>query len=127
VFAFFAAGVTVGGWSGLTDAWADPVAYGVIVALVVGKPLGITVTTWLSSKIPGMALAPSLRWPDIIGMGMVAGIGFTVSLLISELTFGAGSSLDDHGKVGVLTGSVVSAVLGGTYLAVRDRHYRRIG
>ena len=127
VFAFFAAGVTVGGFSGLTDAWSDPVAYGVIVALVVGKPLGITVATWLSSKIPGMALAPSLRWPDIIGMGMVAGIGFTVSLLISELTFGAGSSLDDHGKVGVLTGSVVSAVLGGTYLAVRDRHYRRIG
>ncbi|HCT15495.1 MAG TPA: Na+/H+ antiporter NhaA [Corynebacterium nuruki] len=127
VFAFFAAGVTVGGWSGLTGSWTDPVAYGVIVALVVGKPLGITVATWLSSKIPGMALAPSLRWPDIIGMGMVAGIGFTVSLLISELTFGAGSSLDDHGKVGVLTGSVVSAVLGGTYLAVRDRHYRRIG
>jgi NhaA family Na+:H+ antiporter len=127
VFAFFAAGVTVGGFSGLTDAWSDPVAYGVIIALVVGKPLGITVTTWLSSKIPGMALAPSLRWPDIIGMGMVAGIGFTVSLLISELTFGPGSLLDDHGKVGVLTGSVLSAVLGGAYLSVRDRRYRHAG
>lgn len=124
LFAFFAAGVTVGGWSGLTDSWADPVAYGVIVALVVGKPLGITVTTWLSSRLPGMALAPSLRWPDIIGMGMVAGIGFTVSLLVSELTFGAGSVSDDHAKVGVLTASLLSALLGGTYLAVRDRRYR---
>lgn len=125
VFAFFAAGVTVGGWSGLTDSWTDPVAYGVIIALVVGKPLGITVTTWLTSKLPGMALAPSLKWPDIIGMGMVAGIGFTVSLLVSELTFGAGTVLDDHAKVGVLTASLLSAFLGGAYLTVRNRRYAR--
>ena len=125
VFAFVAAGVTVGGWSGLTDSWADPVAYGVIIALVAGKPLGITVTTWLTSKLPGMALASSLRWPDIIGMGMVAGIGFTVSLLVSELTFGAGTVLDDHAKVGVLTASLLSAILGGAYLAVRNRKYAR--
>lgn len=125
VFAFFAAGVTVGGWSGLTESWSDPVAYGVIIALVVGKPLGITLTTWLTSRLPGMALASSLRWPDIIGMGMVAGIGFTVSLLISELTFGAGSVSDDHAKVGVLTASLLSAVLGGAYLTVRNNKYRR--
>ena len=125
VFSFVAAGVTVGGWSGLTDSWADPVAYGVIIALVAGKPLGITVTTWLTSKLPGMALASSLRWPDIIGMGMVAGIGFTVSLLVSELTFGAGTVLDDHAKVGVLTASLLSAILGGAYLAVRNRKYAR--
>jgi NhaA family Na+:H+ antiporter len=123
VFAFFAAGVTVGGWSGLTDSWTDPVAYGVIIALVVGKPLGITLTTWLTSKLPGMALAPSLKWPDIIGMGMVAGIGFTVSLLVSELTFGAGTVLDDHAKVGVLTASLLSAILGGAYLTVRNRKH----
>jgi NhaA family Na+:H+ antiporter len=62
---------------------------------------------------------------DMIGMAFVAGIGFTVSLLVGELSFGTGSESDDHVKVGVLAGSLVAAAIGGSILAVRYRHYRK--
>lgn len=57
-------------------------------------------------------------------MGFVAGIGFTVSLLVGELSYGVGSESDDHVKVGVLAGSLLAALIGGTILAIRNRHYR---
>ena len=90
VFAFFAAGVTVGGWSGLVDALSDPVALGIITGLVVGKTIGISGSTWLLAKFTRAELDDELSWVDVIGMSMLAGIGFTVSLLIGELAFGAG-------------------------------------
>ena len=125
VFAFFSAGVTVGGLSGLVDSFGDTVTVGIAVALVAGKAIGITGGTFLVTRLPGLRLDPTLRWPDLVGMAFVAGIGFTVSLLVGELAFGPGSTADDHVKVGVLTGSLVAAVVGGTMLAVRARGYRR--
>jgi NhaA family Na+:H+ antiporter len=60
-------------------------------------------------------------------MAFVAGIGFTVSLLIGEISFGAGSIADDHAKVGILVGSVIAAAIGSAILGVRNARYRRRG
>jgi len=124
LFAFFSAGVTIGGIRGLAESFQDTIAPGIVAGLVLGKAIGITGTTFLVTRLPGLRIDPSLRWIDMIGMAFVAGIGFTVSLLVGELSFGVGSESDNHVKVGVLTGSLVAALIGGTMLAIRDRHYR---
>lgn len=126
VFAFFSAGVTVGGLSGLGASLTDSVALGIIAGLVVGKTVGIMGATWLVSRFTRAELDTDLRWPDIAGLSLLAGIGFTVSLLIGELAFGPGSSTDEHVKVGVLTGTLLAALLATAVLKPRDRRYRRI-
>ncbi|MBN9130573.1 MAG: Na+/H+ antiporter NhaA [Paenarthrobacter ureafaciens] len=124
VFAFFSAGVALGGWDGLTSAMTDPVAAGIIIALVVGKPVGILTTTWLLTKVTRAALDKSLAWIDVLGVSMLAGIGFTVSLLVAELSFGQGNPHDDHAKVAILAASLVAALLAAAVLSTRNRHYR---
>jgi Na+:H+ antiporter, NhaA family len=126
VFAFFAAGVTVGGLDGLTDALTDPVALGIVIGLVVGKPIGILASTWLLATFTRADLDDDLTWVDVTGMALLAGIGFTVSLLIGELAFGSGSARDDHVKVGVLVGSLAATLLAALVLRARNRVYRRI-
>ncbi|MGO2684557.1 MAG: Na+/H+ antiporter NhaA [Microbacterium sp.] len=125
VFAFFSAGVAVGGAEGFVSAFSDPIVIGIVLALVVGKPLGITVATWLVTRIRRIDLDPALRWVDIAGVGILAGIGFTVSLLVAELSFAAGSEAHDHAKVAILTASVVAAVVASILLSARNRRYRR--
>ncbi|MFQ1001905.1 Na+/H+ antiporter NhaA [Modestobacter sp. SSW1-42] len=126
VFAFFSAGVTVGGLSGLGSALSDSVAIGIVVGLVAGKTVGIAGATWLVSRFTRAELDPELGWPDVIGLAMLGGMGFTVSLLIGELAFGAGSLRDEHVKVGVLTGTLLAALLAAVVLRLRDRRYRLI-
>jgi NhaA family Na+:H+ antiporter len=126
VFAFFSAGVTVGGLSGLRVALTDSVALGIVVALVAGKTIGITAATWLVSRFTRAELDADLGWPDVLGLALLGGIGFTVSLLIGELAFGAGSERDEHVKVGVLVGTIAAALLAGVVLRLRNRRYRRI-
>lgn len=125
VFAFFSAGVAVGGTEGLASAFGDPVVLGIVLALVVGKPIGITLATWIITRVRRIDLDPSLRWIDITGVGLLAGIGFTVSLLVAELSFAAGSAQHDHAKVAVLTASVLAAVVASILLGSRNRRYRR--
>lgn len=126
VFAFFAAGVTVVGGEGIAAQIADPVTVGIMVGLVVGKALGVLTATWLVQRVTRAALAAELSWWDVLGAALLAGIGFTVSLLIGELAFGAGSDRDDHVKVGVLLGSLLSALTATGVLRIRNRHYRRL-
>ncbi len=126
VFAFFSAGVTVGGLSGLGASLTDTVAIGIVVGLVAGKAIGISGATWLVSRFTRAQLDTDLRWPDVVGLSLLAGIGFTVSLLIGELAFGTGTERDDHVKVGVLLGTLLAAVLATLVLKPRDRVYRRI-
>ena len=126
VFAFFAAGVTVGGVDGLAEALTEPVALGIVSGLVVGKMTGIFGTTYLLSRFTRVDLDTSISWLDVLGLSLLAGIGFTVSLLIGDLAFGAGSPLEDYVKVGVLTGSVLASILAGIILGSRNRAYRRI-
>ena len=123
VFAFFAAGVTVGGLSGLGDSLSDRVAVGIVVGLLVGKPLGILAATWLLARFTRADLDPDIAWVDVVGLSVLAGIGFTVSLLIGELAFGAGSERDEHVKVAVLVGSLLAAVVSGVFLRARSRRY----
>ncbi|MGZ5377505.1 MAG: Na+/H+ antiporter NhaA, partial [Mycobacterium sp.] len=126
VFAFFAAGVAIGGFSGLTTGLSDPIALGIVLGLVVGKPVGIFLTTRVLAAVSRANLDSALRWIDVLGISMLAGIGFTVSLLIGDLAYGLGSDRDEVVKMGVLTGSVCAAVLAAVLLRLRNRQYRAI-
>ena len=126
IFAFFAAGVTVGGWDGLVSALSDPVALGVVTGLLVGKTVGVAGSTWLLARFTRAELDDELSWVDVIGMAALAGIGFTVSLLIGELAFGTGSQEDDQVKVAVLVGSLAAALVATVILRARNRVYRRL-
>ncbi|GGR60408.1 NhaA family Na+:H+ antiporter [Nocardioides luteus] len=126
IFAFFAAGVSLGGWDGVTSALHDPITLGIILGLVVGKTIGIAGSTWLLATFTRASLDDDLAWTDVIGMAMLAGIGFTVSLLIGELAFGSDHGAHDHMKVGVLFGSVLASLLATIILRARNRVYRRI-
>ena len=126
VFAFFAAGVTFGGYDGLVTALSDPIALGIVCGLVIGKAVGIFGTTRLLAAATRASLDSSLRWIDVFGVSLLAGIGFTVSLLIGELAYGTGSAGQDIVKVGVLAGSLLAAFLAAILLRIRNRHYRRV-
>ena len=126
VFAFFSAGVAVGGLTGLTASVTDSVAVGITVGLVLGKTIGITGATWLVSRFTRAQLDENLGWPDVVGLSLLGGIGFTVSLLITELAFGLGTATYEHAKVGILTGTLLAALLATVVLRLRNRRYKRI-
>jgi NhaA family Na+:H+ antiporter len=126
VFAFFSAGVALGGTTGLASALSDPVAVGIVAALIGGKALGVFGATFLVTKTTRAQLDEGLKWVDVAGLSLLAGVGFTVSLLIAELSFGSGSARDDHAKVAILAGSLTAAALAAVVLKARNRHYRRL-
>ncbi len=115
-FALMSAGVVLTGGAELVS---DPVFVGVVVGLVVGKPVGVFAGGWLVARFTRAELDPSIVWRDVVGVAVLAGIGFTVSLLVSDLSF-AGPQRD-AAKTAVLAGSVISAVLGALVLGHRDR------
>lgn len=126
VFAFFSAGVAIGGITGLRTAIVSPIGLGIIVGLVAGKAIGISGATWLVTRLRHANLDPDLSWLDVVGLAILGGIGFTVSLLVSELSFGQGSPNDNIGKVAILTASVLAAALAAVLLGSRNRHYREV-
>ncbi|NPC98242.1 Na+/H+ antiporter NhaA [Nocardioides sp. zg-DK7169] len=126
VFAFFSAGVALGDGGGLGSLLSDGVAWGIVIGLVVGKPIGILAATWLVTRTRRANLDSDITWRDLTGMSMLAGIGFTVSLLISELSFDAGSAHYDHAKIAILGASVLAAGLSALVLVPRNRHYREL-
>ncbi len=125
IFALMAAGVTLVG-GGLSDAVRDRAAWAVVAALVVGKAVGVLGGTWLTARFTRAELDDELGWADVLGVALLSGIGFTVSLLIGELAFGSGSPRDDHIKAAVLAGSILATVLAAVVLRRRERIYRRI-
>ncbi|WP_104168383.1 Na+/H+ antiporter NhaA [Arthrobacter sp. SX1312] len=126
VFAFFSAGVAIGGAAGFASAVTDPVFIGIVLGLVLGKPIGVLLTTFVVTKLTRANLDPGLSWWDLLGVGILAGVGFTVSLLVNDLSFGAGSEHDDHAKVAILAASVLAALLASVVLRARNKRYRRI-
>lgn len=126
VFAFFAAGVTIGGLSGMVDSLTDRVTLGIVVGLVAGKGLGILLTTFLTAKLTRAELDSDLSWIDVTGVALLGGIGFTVSLLIGELAFADQPRWEDHVRIGVLIGTLTAALLATIVLRLRNRVYRRI-
>ena len=123
VFAFLSAGVAVS-VSEITDRIDEPLLIGIAVGLVVGKLVGVFGATWLTARFTRAQLDPSVRWIDMVGLSLVSGVGFTVSLLIAELAFADDDSGLATAKSGVLLGSVVAALLATVILRVRDRAYR---
>jgi Na+/H+ antiporter NhaA len=91
----------------LSDAATSPITLGILFGYVIGKPVGITATAWLAARLSGVR--PVLSWPTIAGGGAVAGIGFTISLLISSLTF-EGQDLEEA-KLGVLGAAIASTLV----------------
>jgi NhaA family Na+:H+ antiporter len=126
VFAFFAAGVSIAGAGGLGATLRDPVTIGIAAGLVLGKCAGVLAATWLVQRATRATLGEGVSWWDVLGLSLLAGIGFTVSLLIGELAFGAGSAKDEHARIGILAGSVIAALLATLVLRTRNRHYRRL-
>lgn len=126
VFAFFAAGVRLSGATGLADALADPVAIGIMAGLVAGKTAGVFATAYLGALLTRAHLDPALRWLDVLGFALLAGIGFTVCLLIGELAFAAGSARASHVKAAVLTGSLTASLLAAALLGSRNRAHRHL-
>jgi NhaA family Na+:H+ antiporter len=117
VFALANAGVRLGG--GIGDALVDPICIGVILGLFVGKQVGILTFSWLGVRL-GIADLPSgVTWRQIHAVGVLAGIGFTMSLFIGGLAFDDPSH-QEIAKVGILLGSILSGVVG-SLLLLRSR------
>lgn len=125
VFALFAAGVTVRG-TDLGALLSDPMVIAIVAGLVLGKSIGIFGSTYLLARFTRAELDEDITWADLRGVALLAGVGFTVSLLIGDLAFGAGSTTDDRVKAGVLLGSLISAGLAATLLVRRNATYRGV-
>ncbi|WP_433870980.1 Na+/H+ antiporter NhaA [Saccharopolyspora sp. CA-218241] len=122
VFAFFAAGVPVDG-EALTSISQDPISIAVIVGLVVGKVVGIVGTAMLGVKL-GLGSKPNgVSWWDLSALGFLGGVGFTVSLLIAELSLSGDAA--ERAKAAVLIASVLASLLGSALLLIRGRRARR--
>ncbi|MEU9735964.1 Na+/H+ antiporter NhaA [Streptomyces sp. NPDC048002] len=124
LFALFAAGVGISG-EALVQVFTDPEPLAVLVGLVVGKTLGIFLGTYAAVRFTRARLNPDLAWADVLGLAVLAGIGFTVALLLGELSF-TDEALAEHVKAAVLIGSLTAAALAAVLLRVRNRIYRRL-
>ncbi len=125
LFAFFAAGVDFRS-VGLLDSLTTPVALGIMLGLVVGKPIGVLAGAWLTARFTRASLSPGIAWRDVGAIGVLAGIGFTVALLITELAYKNDEALLESAKVAVLVASVIAAALAAIALRWRSRHYAAI-
>jgi NhaA family Na+:H+ antiporter len=95
----------------------NPITMGVVFGLVIGKPIGITFFAWLGVKM-GIAFLPEgVRWRQILGFGFLGGIGFTMSLFITNLAF-TNSLYTEEAKIGILVGSLIAAIIGSTILII---------
>ncbi len=111
LFALANAGVVLGGTSdGASPLLVGPVSVGVTLGLVLGKPIGILLATWIATRL-GAVLPAGATWPTIAGAACLAGIGFTMSLFVAGLAF-PGSSLIEQAKLGIVIASVVAGLCG---------------
>ncbi|MER6460503.1 Na+/H+ antiporter NhaA [Streptomyces sp. NPDC001288] len=125
LFALFNAGVAVSGGA-LGDVFRKPETLGVVLGLVVGKTVGIFGGTWLTARFTRASLSEDLAWADVFAVASLAGIGFTVSLLIGELAFTGDAVLTDEVKAAVLCGSLIAALCATVLLKIRNARYRRL-
>ncbi|WP_299530225.1 Na+/H+ antiporter NhaA [uncultured Streptomyces sp.] len=125
LFALFSAGVSMRDGM-LADVFTRPETLGVVLGLVVGKALGIFGGSYLVARFTRAELSPGLVWADVFAVASLAGIGFTVSLLIGELAFEDDPRTAAEVKAAVLIGSLIAAVVSGVLLRLRVREYRRL-
>jgi NhaA family Na+:H+ antiporter len=118
LFALANAGVRLAG--DIVGALASPVTLGIVLGLVVGKQLGITLFAWLAVRSGVSELPEGIGWRHVYGVGWLAGIGFTMSLFISDLAFSE-DSLVETAKLGILCASLIAGVVGWTILRGASR------
>ncbi len=123
VFAFVAAFVVI---PAVSPTELSPAFWGIVVALPVGKIVGISLFGWIAMRIRPRGAAPALPFGDILAAGALGGIGFTVSLLLANLAFAAQPGIRDQAILGVLVGSLIALVLAGAIVSLRARRYRRL-
>ena len=107
IFALANAGIKLSGDT-ISDAATSSVTLGIMLGLIVGKPLGITLVTWVATRF-GLTLPEGVSWPQFVGMGFAAGIGFTVSIFVAGLAFES-KGITDLAKIGILVASLIAAV-----------------
>ncbi|MDF1489086.1 Na+/H+ antiporter NhaA [Tessaracoccus caeni] len=115
IFAFFAAGVTLVGGEGIASIFGQGVVLAVTAGLVIGKPLGVLGTTWVVTRFTRLRLPDAIGLRDLLPVGFLTGIGFTVALLVAELSFPDGHHTAGA-KIAVLTASLLAAILGAILL-----------
>ncbi|HES57945.1 MAG TPA: Na+/H+ antiporter NhaA, partial [Firmicutes bacterium] len=118
LFALANAGVSL--QAGIGTAVASTVAQGILLGLLAGKIAGISLFSWLAVKLRVARLPRDVNWQQILGAGLLCGIGFTMSLFIADLAFGPGQLLD-HAKIGILSASAIAGIIGYFLLAGIDR------
>jgi Na+:H+ antiporter, NhaA family len=114
IFALANAGVTIVGMD-LFEAITSSVSLGIIMGLFVGKQFGIFIFSFIAVKLKLASLPEGINWKNLYGAGILAGIGFTMSLFIAGLAF-TNPELLDLSKIGVLTGSLISGIIGFVFL-----------
>lgn len=125
IFALANAGVSFAGFE--AKALAEPITLGVLVGLVVGKPVGIVAASWIAVKAGVAQLPQGISWLQIVGAGILGGIGFTMALFIANLAFGTNGDLE-KAKVGILIASALAGFVGVWLLGRgRQRHPARTG
>ena len=124
LFALFAAGVAVS-LPSLGDVFTRPEPLGVVLGLVIGKTVGIFAGTYLAARFTRARINPDLAWADVFALAVLAGIGFTVALLIGELAF-PDPAAAEHIKAAVLVGSLIAAGLAALLVKRRNGIYRRL-
>jgi NhaA family Na+:H+ antiporter len=120
LFALFNAGVTLD--SSMAAMPPASVTLGIVLGLFLGKQLGVTLFAWLAVKRGWARMPEGVTWPMIYGTGLLAGVGFTMSLFVSDLAFDAAGLLDEA-KIGILAGSLLSGLTG--YVVLRFALGRR--
>jgi NhaA family Na+:H+ antiporter len=116
LFALANAGVALSG-EALAGALSSPVTLGVIAGLILGKLVGVSGAAWIAVKLGVADLPDGVRWGQVAGTGLLAGIGFTMSIFVTSLAFAGEPALIDDAKIGILVASVVAGVFG--YLLLR--------
>lgn len=118
-FALMSAGVAVSGGSGLVT---DPIVVGVVLGLLLGKTVGVLAGAWVVTKLTRAELDSEIAWRDIVGIAALSGVGFTVSLLIADLSFDGGPAA--AAKTAVIAGSLLSGTFATLVLRRRNLHHR---
>ena len=118
LFALFAAGVTLTSGA-LTALVTTPLGLGIVLGLVVGKVLGVFGGAYLTARFTRAELTPGVRWSEVFSASVLAGVGFTVALLIADLAFAGTSALAEEAKAAVLAGSLLAALLAAVSLRRR--------
>lgn len=131
LFALANAGITLNA-EALANTFGHAVPLGIILGLVVGKPIGITLFTWLGVRSGLTRLPDGVHMGHVFGAGLVGGIGFTMSIFIAELSFPGNAAVLDMAKAGILAASVIAAMLGALWFvryprlavpAIEEKHH----